>query len=80
MIKCPLIASTMNHKILTDFFNKIQKPMLRQKARDVAAMRKKTDYKSLYNEVDLTLLEYIKLQLSLQKILATQNGSKPNIH
>ena len=56
---CPEISTPLKHKILTDFFNKVRTPMLLQKRRDVATMRKKTDYKSLYNEVDLTVLEYI---------------------
>ena len=57
----PEVSGPLKHKILTDFFNKIRSPMLLQKNRDIAAMKKKTDYNSLYNEVDLTLLEYIKL-------------------
>ena len=59
MNNCAEISGPLKHKILNDFFNKIRTPMLLQKKRDVAAMRKKTDYKSLYNEVDLTVSEYI---------------------
>lgn len=52
--------------------------MLLQKNRDLAAMRKITDYNSLFNEVDLTLHDYIKLQLKLHSFSVTQTGSAIN--
>ena len=59
MSDCPDVARPLKHKILTDFYNKIHKPMMLQKKRDIAVLCKNSEYKSLFNETNLSIRGYL---------------------